>query len=72
MQTDQIGMIPFSPESSKWMRRAHVYRSLLRFHAKRIRNMGNLKKVARRRGVKDLTNLLLQEIRARLKVCKDK
>ena len=27
------GRIPFSPESSKWIRRAQVYRSALRFHA---------------------------------------
>ena len=27
------GRIPFSPESSKWIRRAQVYRSILRFHA---------------------------------------
>ena len=34
------GRIAFSPEASKWIRRVQVYRSLLRLHAGRIRNMG--------------------------------
>ena len=34
--------------------------------------MGNLKRAARRCGIKELTRLSLQEIRVRLKVCKDK
>ena len=37
------GRIPFSPDSAIWIRRGQVYRSLLRFHAKKIRNRGNLK-----------------------------
>ena len=45
------GRIPFSPEASKWTRRAQVYRSLLRLHAGRIRNIGNLKRAARHCGV---------------------
>ena len=40
------GRIPFSPESSKWIRRAQVYRSILRFHAGKIKNKGNLKRSA--------------------------
>ena len=31
------GRIPFSPEASKWIRRSQVYRSLLRFHAGKIK-----------------------------------
>ena len=42
------GRIPLSPDSSKWIRRAQVYRSILRFHANRIRNRSNLNRVARR------------------------
>ena len=30
------GRIPFSPEASTWIRRAQVYRSLLRLHAGKI------------------------------------
>ena len=42
----QSGRIPFSPESSKWIRRSQVYRSILRFHAGKIRNRNNLKRAA--------------------------
>ena len=66
------GRIPFSPESSKWIRRSQVYRSLLRYHAGKIRNLGNLKRAARRCGIKEPAQLSLQEIRARLKVCKER
>ncbi|KAL7519284.1 hypothetical protein ACHAWF_000220, partial [Thalassiosira exigua] len=38
------GHVPFSPESSIWIRRCQVYRSLLRFKAGKIRNRGNLKR----------------------------
>ena len=41
------GLIQFSPDSAIWIRRCQVYRSLLRYHAKDIRNRGNLKCVAR-------------------------
>ena len=41
------GRIPFSPESSRWIRRAQVYRSILRYHAGKIRNRSNLKRAAR-------------------------
>ncbi len=30
------GRIPFSPESSRWIRRAQVYRLVLRFHAEKL------------------------------------
>ena len=46
------GRIPFSPESSLWIRRCQVYRSALRFHAGKICNKGNLKRAARRCGIK--------------------
>ena len=32
------GRIPFSPEASLWIRQTQVYRSLLRYHAGKIRN----------------------------------
>ena len=38
--------IPFSPDSSKWIRKVQVYISILRFHAKKIRNKSNLKRGA--------------------------
>ena len=66
------GSIPFSPDSSKWIRRAQVYRSILRFHAKRISNKITLKRAARRCGILNPLSIPLSEVRARLKVCKEK
>ena len=66
------GRIPFSPDSSKWIRRAQVYRSILRFHAEKIRNQSTLKRVAMRCGICNLLSMHLSEVQAQLKVCKDK
>ena len=64
------GRIPFSPESSRWIRRCQVYRSLLRFHAGKLRNKGNLRRSARRCVISHPLRLSLHEIRLRLKECK--
>ena len=64
------GRIPFSPESSKWIRRAQVYRSILRYHAGKIRNRGNLRRAARRCGISNPLGKSLYEVRAGLKECK--
>ena len=45
---------------------------MLRLHADKIRNVGNLKRAARRCGIDEPMNKSLEEIRARLKVCKTK
>ena len=52
----KLGRIPFSPDAAKWIRRAQVYRSLLKFHAGAGRHReqfccGKRKKTVRRRGV---------------------
>ena len=60
--------IPFSPESSKWIKRAELYRSILRFHAGKIRNKGNLKRAARKCGIKNCLYISLSEMTAKLKV----
>ncbi len=41
------GCIPFSPETSLWIRQSQVYHSLLRWHAKKTRNCGILRCTAR-------------------------
>ena len=64
------GRISFSPESSIWIRRAKVYRSILRYHAGKIRNRGNLRRAARRCGISNPLGKSLFEIRAGLKECK--
>ncbi|KAL7554491.1 hypothetical protein ACHAWF_018525 [Thalassiosira exigua] len=66
------GRIPFSTESSKWIRRAQVYRLVLRYHAGKIRNRANLKRAARRCRNLSPLRLSLEEVHARLKVCKEK
>ena len=66
------GRIPFSPESSRWIRRAQVYRSILRYHAGKIQNRGNLKRAARRCGISGPLGMPLAEVRLRLKECKKK
>jgi hypothetical protein len=38
----KLGRIQFSPEASLWIRQCQVYQSLLRWHAGKIRNRGNL------------------------------
>ena len=62
------GRIPFSPISSKWIHRVQVYRSILRFHAGKIRNIHNLKRAARNCGIEKPMSMPLSEIKARLKV----
>ena len=66
------GRIPFSPESSVWIRRCQVYRSALRYYAGKIRNKGNLKRAARRCGIQRIMCLSVKELRGRLKFAKNK
>ena len=66
------GLIPFLPESSRWIRRAQVYHSILRYHARKIRNRGNLKRAAKRFGISRPLRMPLAEVRLWLKECKKK
>lgn len=63
------GRIPFSPEAALWIRRTQVYRSLLRYHRGLIRNRGNLKRTARRCGIRNCLSISIEEILQRMKVC---
>ena len=65
------GRIPFSPEASVWIKRTQIYRTLLRYHAGKRCNRGNLKRAARRCNITAPFSLSLQEIRARLSTCKE-
>ena len=65
------GRIPFSPEASIWIRRAQCYRSILRYHNGQIKNRGNLKRTARRVGIRSPLSLSVKEIQARLAHCKE-
>ena len=66
------GRIPFSPESSVWIRRRQVYESLLRYKQGKIRNRSNLRRSAQRCGIAQPLKLTWQEIKERLKVCEQK
>jgi hypothetical protein len=64
--------IPFSPEASLWIRQCQVYCSLLRWHAGKIRNRGNLKHTSRRCQIEAPFFLSVEELKLQLKICKQK
>ncbi len=66
------GHIPFSPEASLWIRQRQVYRSLLRWHAGKVRNCGNLRRMARRCQINAPFQLTVDNIKLRLRICKEK
>jgi hypothetical protein len=66
------GCIPFPPEASLWIRQCQVYRSLLRWHAGKIRNQGNLKGTTRSCWIEAPFFLSVEELKLQLKICKQK
>ena len=62
--------IPYSPEASIWIRRAQVYYSLLRYCKGKIKNVGNLKRAARRCNISNPLGLSAGGIAARVEECK--
>ena len=66
------GRIPFLPEASIWIQRAQEYLSLLRYHSGKILNRGNLKRSARRCNIEKTLLLSIDEVKARLLLCKEK
>jgi hypothetical protein len=65
------GRIPFSPEALLWICQCQVYRLLLRWHAGKIWNRGNLKRTARRCRIDTPFLLLVEELKSQLETCKD-
>jgi hypothetical protein len=63
------GLIPFSPDAAKSIRRSQVYRSLLRNVRGGNCNRGNLRRAARRVGIEMPFTLTEAEIMVRLEVC---
>jgi hypothetical protein len=70
-QKNKSGRISFSPEAAVWIRRCQIYPSILQYHDRNVRNQGNLKCTARQFGVQDPLNLPLEEVHARLQICKE-
>ena len=66
------GCIPFSPDSSIWIRCCQVYRSILRYHAEKLRNRSKMKRSARRCGVGGPLQLSLKKVRDHMQVAHDK
>jgi hypothetical protein len=52
-----------------WIKRTQVYKSILKYHAGRIRNRGNLKRAARRCGIDHPLSIPIREIYIRLQTC---
>jgi hypothetical protein len=52
-----------------WIKRTQVYNSLLKYHRGKIRNIGNLKRAARRCKIVKPLKMSVQEILERLKEC---
>ena len=63
------GWIQFSPEAAMWIKRSQIYKSILRYHAGRIQNKGNLKRAARRCGIDHPLSIPIKEIYLRLQTC---
>jgi hypothetical protein len=68
----KLGRIPFSPEASLWICQCQVYRSLLQWHAGKIRNRGNLKRTAWWCQINAPFQLLVEDIKLHLAICKEK
>jgi hypothetical protein len=68
----KLGRIPFSPEVSLWICQCQVYRSLLRWHAGKIKNWGNLKRTAQQCQINAPFQLSVEDIKLRLMICKEK
>jgi hypothetical protein len=58
--------IPFSPEASLWIWQSQVYRSLLRWHAKKVHNRRNLQRTAWRCQINAPFQLTVDDIKLRL------
>jgi hypothetical protein len=62
--------IPFSPEASIWISCAQVYYSLIRLHKGKIKNKGNLKRVARQCSISNPLGLSISKILQQVEECK--
>jgi hypothetical protein len=63
------GRIAFSPKAALWICRLQVYRSILKYHAGRIRNRGNLKRAARWCDISNPLSILIREVYLCIKTC---
>ena len=66
------GCICFSPESVIWIKREQIYKSLVKYHLGRNKNRGNMKRAARKQGIKELFKNSMAELKTRLEVCEER
>jgi len=66
------GCICFSPESVIWIKREQIYKSLMEYQLGRNKNRGNLKRAARKQGIKEPFQITMAELKARLEVCDER
>jgi hypothetical protein len=66
------GRIPFSSEALLWIRQCQVYQSLLRWHDGKLRNYGNLRRMARRCQINAPFQLSVDNIKLHLTICKER
>jgi hypothetical protein len=66
------GRIPFSSDSVIWLKRREAYNKLLKYHAGKNVNRGNLKRKCRKLRIGSPFKLSVVEIAARLKACDSK
>jgi len=66
------GCICYSHESVIWITREQIYKSLVGYHLGRNKNRGNLKRAARKQGIKNPFQISMTELKTRLEVCEER
>jgi hypothetical protein len=66
----KLGCICFSPKSVMWIKREQIYKSLVEYHLVWKKNRGNLKRAARKQGIKKPFQISMAGLKTRLEVCK--
>ncbi len=66
------GRTCFSLESVIWIKREQIYKSLMEYHLGRNKNRGNLKRAARKQGIKKPFQISMAELKTRLEVCEER
>ncbi len=68
----KLGRISFSPESVIWIKREQIYKSLMEYQRGRNKNRGNLKRAARKQGIKEPFQIARAELKIRLDICMER
>jgi hypothetical protein len=66
------GRICFSPESVMWIKREQIYNLLVEYNLGRNKNRRNLKRAARKQGIKNPFQSSMAELKTRLEVCAER